>query len=330
MNNELEGLMLQRKELEQERVIANDIACVLETKFNELEKSNQEFETRLLNESKKIKELEQEKIIFSEVFQAKNESLQHLKKYIVLAIGVIVISGGLICQLDFEHQDSIKPILHMQGNYNSNYVIQNLQGDTVDTWVSWNIPKDRILHIHIVNTANLSQDKINIIKDVIQSTQAVSIDDSLNDKGPKGTSSTYYLGWQGAAAAAYSEPTKMYIPQQFDIDGSPNAVGDIELILTNDVNPDGLSGYTKSMTDNHQILKSKITIYQADKIPTDWLAAVVRHEFGHALGLGHSTANEDLMNGMIQTNYPFVSECDVDALKGLYDGDENSKVVCKK
>jgi hypothetical protein len=122
----------------------------------------------------------------------------------------------------------------------------------------------------------------------------------------------------------------LYIPQKFDINGSPGVVGDIELILTNDVSPDGYSGFTKSLVDGNQILKSKITIYGANKIDPSWLAAVLRHEFGHVLGLGHSTANEDLMNAMIQTNYPYISGYDVNTLNGLYNGDENSKVVCKK
>ena len=148
------------------------------------------------------------------------------------------------------------------------------------------------------------------------------------ERGQKATSSTYYVGWEGAVENAYSEPTKRYIPQKFDISGSPNGIGDIEIILTNDVNPDGYSGYTKYLVDGNQILKSTITIYAANNLAADRLEAIMRHEFGHALGLGHSTMQEDLMYTVLP-EYPYISSCDVDTLKGLYDGEMNSKVVCK-
>jgi len=44
--------------------------------------------------------------------------------------------------------------------------------------------------------------------------------------------------------------------------------------------------------------------------------------------LAHSTAPEDLMYPTIETNFPYISECDVDAMEGLYDG-ANTSVVCE-
>ncbi len=55
----------------------------------------------------------------------------------------------------------------------------------------------------------------------------------------------------------------------------------------------------------------------------------MRHEFGHAMGLAHSTASEDLMHATIQTDYPYISQCDIDAITGLYNGDQRSQVVCQ-
>lgn len=253
----------------------------------------------------------------------------HKKFYTLIALITITVSVGFVGYSYYENQMITKVTARDMSGYNSNYVIQNLQGDTINTWVSWNIENGRTIHIHVVNNANLPQNMIDAMEDAIMSTKEVSIDDSQTGKGPKGSSSIYYVGWKGAAMDAYTEPTKLYIPQKFDINGSPGAVGDVEIILTNDINPDGYSGYTKSLVDGNEILKSKITIYKANKLDVLDLEAIMRHEFGHAMGLGHSTASEDLMSPILP-DYPYISGCDIDTLKGLYNGDDNSKVVCKK
>jgi hypothetical protein len=149
-------------------------------------------------------------------------------------------------------------------------------------------------------------------------------------KGLPGDSSIYYKGWQGALAAASSHQTKFYIPQKFEIDDSGNNDNQIIIILTNDKNPDGLSGYTKSIIDGNHILKTTITIYGANDLSAERLTTIMRHEFGHALGLAHSTAPEDLMAPELTTQYPYISGCDIDAIVGLYDGNQKSKVICKK
>ncbi|MDE1813305.1 MAG: matrixin family metalloprotease [Thaumarchaeota archaeon] len=299
--------------------------------MNELGKLKQDLERKLVDESQKSKELEQEKIILEEIVHdgEKTEKRVHKRHYVSVSVIIVVVSLGFVGYSYYENQVVNKAISHNMSNYNSNYVIQNLQGDTVDTWVSWNIEDGRVIHVHVVNEAKVPQDMINALKDAILSTKVVSIDDSQTGKGPPGTSSTYYVGWEGATEQASEKPTTLYIPQKFDINGSPDGVGDIEIILTSDVNPDGYSGYTKSLVDGNQILKSKITIFKANKLDADRLEAIMRHEFGHALGLGHSTAVEDLMHPMLP-DYPYISACDIDALHGLYDGDKNSKVVCTK
>ena len=93
-------------------------------------------------------------------------------------------------------------------------------------------------------------------------------------------------------------------------------------------NADGHTGFAKLIIDEdqNQILKSTITIYESNNLTDEKLATIVRHEMDHALELAHSTAPEDLMHSTIQTEYPYISECDVDAIVGLYDGKSSSGI----
>lgn len=208
------------------------------------------------------------------------------------------------------------------------YLINNLQGDAISTWVHWNAVNSR-LAVNIVNADSTSEEKVAAIKDAILSKETIEIEDYLLGKAPRGSTSTYYLGWQGALIGIQSI-TEFPIPSDFVILESPRGEGDITIHLLNEKNADGYSGYTKSTVDDGHIIKSSITIYDVDELSVDELKTVIRHEFGHALGLGHSTAPEDIMAPVITTSYPYISQCAVDAISALYDGKISSEVTCNK
>ena len=105
--------------------------------------------------------------------------------------------------------------------------------------------------------------------------------------------------------------------------------GDVVITLSNLRDADGYTGYTKSVVEGHEILKSFITIYDVNNLSDEELSTIVRHEFGHAIGLGHSTAPEDLMAPNIDMTVPYISECNVDAITDLYSGIQGS-TVCEK
>lgn len=217
------------------------------------------------------------------------------------------------------------------GNLQSNYVIQNLKGDTIDTWLSWRLVSGSVIHVGIIN-GDQYPEKIPIIEKVVLSQESLEIDDSLLHKGPKGSTSTYYIGWAGALKEASKDPTQLYVPSILEITHSQNGAGEITITLTDLKSADGYSGYTKSIVDEskNQILKSEITIYDAKKLSNTQFEAILRHELGHAFGLAHSTAPEDLMHPVISTEYPYVSECDIDAITSLYNGGKKSEVTCEK
>ncbi|MGI0047652.1 MAG: matrixin family metalloprotease [Nitrosotalea sp.] len=211
-------------------------------------------------------------------------------------------------------------------NIKTRYLIENLQGQTDVVHKYWNISKGTPLTVSIINPDQLSQEKIDVVKDAILSADTIYIDNSLLGKSPSDGKSEYFKGWKGALSTIHN--TEFYVPTDFNIVESDNGPGQIVIILSHLEDPDGYSGYTRSVVDDSQILKSFITIYDADKITDSQLATIVRHEFGHALGLPHTTDPEDLMHATIQTDYPYVSECDVNAIQSLYNNDTANNGFC--
>ena len=321
----------EAKEREQVRLISLEINEALNEKLEDLEESKNGLECMLAEQSKANKELEQEKILLTEISEHGKKTSQRVQNryYVTIAIMAVGAAAGFVGYSYYENQTLMSEQTHV-GNYNSPFLIQNLRGDVVNTYVSWKLLSGQVLSVNIQNDAGLEPDKLFAVKNAILSTETVVLDDSLLKKGPPGTSSVYYKGWQGALASAASKTTDFYIPQQFKITDDPNGAGDIVVKITNDLNPDGLSGFTRDTADGNQILKSTITIYNANQLSADQIGAIMRHEFGHAMGLAHSTAPEDLMHPTIQTNYPYISQCDIDAVTGLYNGDKQSQVVCQK
>lgn len=254
----------------------------------------------------------------------KKHTPKYSKKYFMIlsALAVSLLCVFSITSDSFANSDSNAP-LHTQ------YLIQNLKGDTTETWVSWNLIPNKSLTFTIVGESLVSEDKVNTIKDVVLSEKSLQIDNSLLHKGLKGTTSTYYMGWQGAMNQASQNPTKMVVPKTFEYVSPTNGIADITIKLVSQRNGDGYTGYTKSVVDQNQILKSTITIYDIENLSTSQISTIVRHEFGHAIGLAHTTATEELMAPTITTDYPYISPCTVDAITALYDGNQKSEVICE-
>ena len=259
----------------------------------------------------------------------KNNFKKNTRSSKYIGISLVVISV-IICISIFVFLDNA---IHenKQESFKTNFLIQNLRGDTMDTWVSWKISEGDSFHVHVINSKYATEERLNAIRDVIMSTKEYEIDDSLLHKGPKGMSSTYYAGWMGALNSINST-TSSPIPKNLHFHVTDRGEGNILIDLSNLSHPDGYSGFTTAVIDEneHQILKSRITIYNIEKLDISQLETIVLHELGHGFGLAHSSAPEDLMAPEITTPYPYISECDLDAITLLYDGGQQSTVICKR
>ncbi|MFB5609973.1 MAG: histidine kinase dimerization/phospho-acceptor domain-containing protein, partial [Nitrosarchaeum sp.] len=275
------------KELEQEKIVLEKLEELLTDEKKQDKKTISELQDTVTKLNQNQKEGRQEELFLDKL--VKDEERKNIllakKNLIVIAMSAIVVSAGFVAYSTYVvsvvgSQYKIDNI----GNMRSGYIIQNLRGDTIDTWLSWRLVDGSTLNVNLVDGQKYP-DKAEIVRTVLLSEESIEIDDSLLHKGPKGITSTYYVGWAGALADAAKNPTDFYIPHKFNLIESQKGEGDITIRLTTMNNGDGYSGYTKSIADDvqNQILKSEITIFEVDKLSKAQFETILRHELGHAL-----------------------------------------------
>jgi hypothetical protein len=310
MKKELDYTTKKIKLLEKNQIISewNNIDNISGKSINELKQQEKNLSQEIKEIQKDIKKSQSKTLLITEL---------SLLPVVVLLILVSGLGNSII---DYTNDEST-PL-------KTRHLIENLRGDTVDTWKSWRLV-GTTLNVNILNAKGLSENRVDVIKNAIISEDSLEVDDSVTHKGPRGFNSNYFLGWQGALKYAAIEDTLYNIPTDFNVLTSNGGEGDIIITLSNLRDGDGYTGYTKSVVDGNEILKSFITIYDVTNLTDEELSTIVRHEFGHALGLGHSTAPEDLMAPNIDMTVPYISECNIDAIVNLYNGVQGS-TVCEK
>lgn len=254
-----------------------------------------------------------------------DSALQRKNTYFFVLL-LVTLTASLVILAHISNYDSE----FLEGGH---FITQSLRGDAINTWLAWDLPEtERVFHIHIKNQAQVSKQKLSMIEESIMSEKIIEINDLVTHKGPAKDSSKFYTGWKGVINEIDATELKYKLPIILHTHESMNNDGDILVLLTNEKNSEGYSGYTRSIIDENQkqILKSHITIYEADKLDGDKLADIMRHEMGHALGLLHSTDPDDIMYHKIKTTNQHISECDLDALESLYKGKKMSEFECKK
>jgi hypothetical protein len=334
LENKIKKITHAYNELKQEDLLYNQALDIEESEKKKLEEEKNQFKDKLQSEMHKSLEAEQEKILLQdEVKYQSTEKHKAIKNYykviIFSAIAIAVVSG--VYTYFFAELAGQQYRVEDIGMRTTGYTIQNLRGDTIDTWLAWRIVESDVIRVNLLNGAKYEKEKIDAIKNALLSEEVIDIDNSLLHKGLQGTTSKHFLGWAGALKKAAETDTQLTIPTRIEFIESAGGEGDITIELVDAIHPDGFSGWTNSIADEsqNQILKSRITIYDSKKLTPQQMEAIVRHELGHAFGLAHATAPEDLMFTSIQTQFPYISECDVDAIKTLYDGSKKSQVICE-
>lgn len=240
------------------------------------------------------------------------------KKIVIILFVVIGVSLSFFGTIAYSEKNLIDD--HSESHFQSRYVVENLKGERIFTWKSWNIPQDIPLVVNFVNSDVASVSQMEAAKRAILSEEVKYLEDHLHHE-----SRHYYVGWLGALKSI-AEPTKYYIPDDIQIITSEKREGNVLIEFV--PHKEGYTGYTKSIVDGDQILKSHITIFDVNNLDEGEMETIMRHEFGHALGLAHSTDSRDLMFPVIDTDKPLISECVITGLKHLYNGSSSSEVAC--
>ena len=282
MKKELDGVSSQIKTFEKSKTRTEweKIEFQEGNTINELREHEKKLSKEIATIKKEIKHSKSRKVLLTELF-------------LLPVVFVLIMTSGA----GNVFLDSSAPI--ESTSFKTRHMIENLRGDTVDTWKSWRLVGTS-MNVNIVNAKGISDEQVDVIKNSIVSEKILEIDDSISHKGPKGSNSLYFEGWSGALLEASKNDSRYNIPVAFNTIQSYDGEGDIIITLSNLRDNDGYTGYTKSIVDGNEILKSFITIYDVSNLSDEELSTIVRHEFCHALGLGHSTSPEDLIAPTIE------------------------------
>lgn len=205
------------------------------------------------------------------------------------------------------------------------YTTENLRGGPADSFAYWDINDGAPLVVNIEDNAHVDKVKLDAVKNAILSTDMIIDESSFLDHIGPINKSEYFKGWQGALRDIPG--LKHTIPDSFQVVESPNSVGDVIITLYPTGESNDYSGFTKTITDGKHILKTFIAIYNSDKLSGEQIETITRQQFGHALGLPYTSNQADLMHGPILIN-SYISKCDINTLKKLYDETSISDDFC--
>src|SRR3989338_3196729 len=163
------GIIVTNTNLLQEKILLEKLDNLLMDEIKQDKKTIHELQDTVTKLSQNQKEGQQEELFLDKL--VKDEERENLllakKNLIVIAIAAIVVSAGFVAYSTYVVSivGSQYKIVNI-GNMQSGYVIQNLRGDTIDTWLSWRLVDGSTLNVNLIDGQKYP-DKIDIVKSVI-------------------------------------------------------------------------------------------------------------------------------------------------------------------
>ena len=171
---------------------------------------------------------------------------------------------------------------------------------------AWGEVKDNKIPVLVIRDAKVSVKQVDIVEYIINAKE-------VNSKR------TLFLGWNEGIKKV-SESFGVEVPT-LQVQYTLNSTEAIIIHLMDKTSNEGYDGYTNLFYDqNGKIQKAFIRIYNVDELNNIQLKIIIRHELGHALGLGHTNSKNDLMQSIINMNYNAISMLDLKALAHIYYG----------
>ncbi len=168
----------------------------------------------------------------------------------------------------------------------------------------WDEVKDNKIPVLILRDAKVSVKQVDIVEYIINAKE-------VNSKR------TLFLGWNEGIKEV-SKSFGVEVPT-LQVQYKLNSTEAITIHLMDKTSNEGYDGYTNlSYDQNGKIKKAFIRIYNVDELNKVQLKLIIRHELGHALGLGHTNSKNDLMQSIMDMNYNAISLLDLKALALLY------------
>ena len=176
----------------------------------------------------------------------------------------------------------------------------------VRAFLPWKTLDDKTLHVSIIKQTQLSPDQEASIKKAIVGYGTVKSDDT-----------TTYVSWKEALQNKSEYKSGISMPTNIVLVSDDNEDANVAIWVTDQKNPI-FSGYAANVVQNKTIVKSNIIIYDINNLTGPQISSIVRHEFGHALGLRHSDFTDDLMFGTVPVP-AYVSEHHIVMLLSMYE-----------